>query len=182
MIIGITGPAGSGKDTSAQYIVDHFNISHVSGGDILREMLSSIGLEPKKPAVVAFGAFIRHQYGGGEVARRAIEKGGEHQNVMYSGFRSPAEAEAVLSRSGKIIYIDAPTEVRYDRIAERARDGDPVTDESLKAQDQREFLTGAAENENLPAVKAMASIVIVNDGTLEDLYQKLSDYCQSILI
>lgn len=52
MIIGITGPIGAGKHTAAVYIEKTCGFVHVSGGDIIREMLRSLKLEPtKKPSL-----------------------------------------------------------------------------------------------------------------------------------
>ncbi len=182
MIIGITGPAGSGKDTSAHHIADHFNIFHVSGGDILREMLTDTGLEPKKAALGPFGVFVRQMYGADEIARRVLKKSEGHEHVLYSGFRSQAEAEAVHAHGGVIVYIDAPSTLRHVRIGERAREGDDVDKKSLDALDAQESTPGAIENENLAAVKAIADTIIMNDGSIEDLYAKLDEYCQSLLV
>ncbi|MEO6109798.1 MAG: nucleoside monophosphate kinase [Candidatus Saccharimonadales bacterium] len=182
MIIGITGPAGAGKDTSADYIADRFSIFHVSGGDILRDMLTDAGLEPKKAALGPFGVFVRHMYGADEIAKRVVKKAEGKSNVLYSGFRSQAEAEAVHARKGILLYIDAPSTLRHVRIGERARDGDEIDPKVLDALDAQESTPGAIENENLPAVKAIADKVIMNDGTLEDLHAKLDEFCRSLLL
>lgn len=51
MIIGITGVAGSGKDTAADYLVSKYGFTKVSFAAILKNMLSVTGLpEPSKQA------------------------------------------------------------------------------------------------------------------------------------
>ncbi len=45
MIIGITGLAGAGKDTAANYLATALNTKHISGGDIRLELnVSAHGL------------------------------------------------------------------------------------------------------------------------------------------
>mgnify|MGYP003475731213 FL=1 len=44
MIIGITGVAGSGKDTAADYLVSKYGFTKVSFAAILKNMLSVAGL------------------------------------------------------------------------------------------------------------------------------------------
>lgn len=179
MIIGITGPAGSGKDTSAHHIAEHLSIPHVSGGDILREMLTKAGLEPKKSVLGSFGVFLRASYGPDAVARRSLDKASD-KGVIYSGFRSVAEANAVKERGGVIIYIDASDDTRHDRILDRQRDGDVIDKALLVALDKQEGSADGVLNENLVDVKKIADVVIVNDGSLEDLYAKLDHYCDSL--
>ncbi len=182
MIIGITGPAGAGKDTSANYIADHLNILHVSGGDILRDMLTRAGLEPKKAAIGSFGVYVRAFYGADEIPRRVLEKAKGHEHVIYSGFRSPSEAQAVKERGGTILYIDAPDTVRHTRIVERKREGDVVQKAILVSLDKQESNAGDILNEDLGGVKTIANEIIVNDGTLEDLHAKLDKFCASLLL
>lgn len=182
MIIGITGPAGSGKDTSAHYLAEHLGILHISGGDVLREMLTKAGLEPKKAALGPFGVFLRALYGPDEVARRVLEKAGNAESVVYSGFRSIAEAEAVKKQGGVVLYIDAGDSARHERIIERQRDGDVIDKALLVALDKQEGSADDILNENLADVKKVADHIILNDGTLEELYAKLDDFCESHLV
>ncbi len=63
MIIGITGPAGAGKDSAADYLAKKMDAPHISGGDLLRELLRGMGLDPKKSAIGDFGTFLRTHYG-----------------------------------------------------------------------------------------------------------------------
>ena len=179
MIIGITGPAGAGKDSAAAYISEKLSIPHISGGDIIREMLRGAGLEPTKTAVVNFGVYLRANYGLDAVARRAIEKADGNENFIYSGFRSIPEAE-VAKNEGKLVYIDAPDELRYERIANRSRNGDALNVGAMKLNDAKEVGAKAIESENLEEVKLIADIIIINDGTVEEFHAKLDDLCASL--
>lgn len=182
MIIGITGPAGAGKDTSANYIADSLSVLHVSGGDILRDMLKRADLEPKKAALGSFGVFVRAFYGADEIPRRVLEIADGQDHVIYSGFRSPSEAEAVKARGGIVVYIDAEDTLRHTRISDRGREGDVVQKAILVSLDKQENNAGDILNEDLASVKAMADEVIVNNGTLEDLHAKLDKFCVSLLL
>ena len=179
MIIGITGPAGAGKDLVAIYIADKLKIPHISGGDIIRDMLRGAGLEPTKTSVVNFGVYLRANYSVDAVAKRAVQKAGEHENFIYSGFRSIAEA-SVAKEKGVLLYIDASDEVRYGRIASRLREGDSTDIQVLRNNDQKERSSKLVEGENLEDIKAQADQIITNDGTLDELYSKVDDFCVKI--
>lgn len=176
MIIGITGPLGAGKDTAAEYLAEKLGGVHVSGGDVLRQMIIGLGLEPKKSALGDFGTFLRTHYGNDAITGM-IERSAEGAaHLIASGFRSPAEAESWKARNATILYIDAPDTLRHTRVGERSRAHDTFTQDDLKKLDQQEFASKAAMAENLTAVRDMADATLVNDGTLEELYVKLDEF------
>lgn len=99
MIIGITGPSGAGKDTAAEYIEKEYGFKHVSGGDILREKLQSIGLEPKRTVLGDFGTFIRTHYGADAVLKMVKERA-DGEVIVTTGFRSIEEARIIAGSAG----------------------------------------------------------------------------------
>jgi dephospho-CoA kinase len=181
LIIGLTGPAGAGKDISAEYMAKKFGFENRSGGDILRSYIKKLDLSIDKPKIVAMGNFLRENYGVDFVASRAIGED-DKKGVVYSGFRSPSEAKYVKSRGGYVVYIDAPTELRHQRILERARTDDARDKELLIKNDQQEYTATNDSGENLDKVKEVADYVIINDGDLEDLYKKLDDLAEELNI
>jgi len=176
MIIAITGPAGAGKDTAAAYLEEKFSIPHISGGDILREMLTSLGLEPKKAALGPFGTFLRTQYGANIIIKMGIAKA-KGGSFIANGSRSPAEATLFKESGAFIIYIDASEGERHERIGARARGDDAKDKHLLRALDNQERGSQSPVGENLEDIRPMADAVIVNDGSLEDLYKKLDHAC-----
>lgn len=173
MIIAVTGKIGAGKDVASAYVERHLPAKHVSGGDVLREMLTSIGLEPKKSALGDFGTFIRSHYGGDASVLKVLEKAGQNDDIIISGIRSPHETQLVHQHSGKILYIEASDNIRYPRIINRQRGGEAVDIETLKKIDARETGSDNPLDENLDKVKAMADEIIVNESDFAALYAQL---------
>ncbi len=175
MIIAITGPVGAGKDTASEYIGKILQLKHVSGGDILREMLTSIGLEPKKSALGDFGTFIRTHYGADAIIKRVLTKAASDHDIVNSGVRSYAEAQLIKNAGGRIIYIDAPAKIRHERLAIRQKSNELVDTESLQKIDMREKGSDNPLDENLTAIMAIADHIIINDTDLSGFYKKLND-------
>jgi dephospho-CoA kinase len=176
MNIGITGPLGAGKDTAADYLAKKINGKHISGGDILREMLTTIGVEPKKSALGDFGTFLRTHYGKDFITNRYYEMVEAGQHLIANGFRSVVEAEGHKAHGALILYIDAPDTLRHARVGSRGRSDDSAHADDLKRLDAQEHASTAAMAENLGTVRHLADVVIMNDGTLEELHAKLDDF------
>lgn len=169
MYIGLCGPSGAGKDTFAQLLADERGYAHVSGGDILREMLSSLGLEPKKSALGPFGVFIRDNYGLAPLFERVLAKAAGNNGVIITGIRSPDEARLIKQYGGTLIFIDADPDIRYERIVQRARGHDGLSRKDFDALERQEYGGATGTEQNLGAIKEMADLCITNDGTLDDL-------------
>ncbi len=92
------GPPGSGKGTQAERLKEHFNLLHISTGDLLRAEIANgtqLGLEAKKfmdagnlvPDAVVIGML-------GGAVEEAKAKG--KQGIIFDGFpRTTAQAEAL---------------------------------------------------------------------------------------
>ncbi len=47
MLLTVSGPPGSGKSTTAGLLAEAFDLDHVSGGDIFRELADERGYTPR---------------------------------------------------------------------------------------------------------------------------------------
>jgi hypothetical protein len=134
VIIGLSGYAQVGKDTVANYLVDHYGFVKVSFADPIREALYK--LDPKirvdELAGVSLANAVDHmgweevkrlssdarellQRLGTEVGREMFGKdfwvnqgllrAKEHSNVVFADTRFPNEADAIKEHSGKVWRI-----------------------------------------------------------------------------
>jgi len=77
-----------------------------------------------------------------------------------------------------LLGVDAPIKVRYERALGRKREGEEkLLLEEFKASEEKEARKEAREFEqNIPRVSGLADYVIVNDGTLGELDEKLKRF------
>lgn len=172
MIIGISGPTGSGKDTAANFIEKEFHFKHISGGDVLRDLLRRIGFEPKKEAVGDLGTLLRINYGSDAILKLVMDQGGSG-NIIISGFRSPEEAKLIKQAGGVIIYIEAREETRHQRVITRSRESEDS--ERIKAIEKKESQSSNKLAESLIDIRSISDAIILNDSSVEDFYEKLKD-------
>jgi dephospho-CoA kinase len=185
-IFGLAGSLASGKDTIAHFLVDKHGYYHVSTGDVVREIAQEKYGSIERPVLYKTANELRREHGSGALAKVALERffklpKDSAAGLVVSGLRSVGEAEALQAEGAHIIFVDAPIEVRYERMKNRARDNETLV--SLDEFKQRE----ADENGGVdPAfsiidIKALADTVLLNEKTSEDLLASVEQEVAHIL-
>ncbi|MBI3638667.1 AAA family ATPase [Candidatus Wolfebacteria bacterium] len=172
-IIGITGHPGSGKDTIADYFIAK-GFHKISGGDILREEMSKLGIPAdKRSRIHEFVAEMRKRYGNGYPSEETIKR--INGNTVISGIRNTEEVKIFRERLGsdfKLIAVQAPLELRYERAKKRGRIDDDITIQNFKAEEDKERANDSGSHE-VDLVIEMADFKIINDGSKEELFKAL---------
>ncbi|MCK5024019.1 MAG: flagellar hook-basal body complex protein FliE [Thermoplasmata archaeon] len=172
VVLILVGMPGSGKDIFVQE-AGKIGFSHIRMGDMVRLFAGEAGIGTDDMAIGGFASAHRAEYGPEIWAKRTLEKM-PRGNVLIDGSRSLAEIDHFKSFLGgdiKVIGIDAPTEMRFQRLVTRGRGDDPSILEDFQARDNRELSWGLGEAlEN-------ADITICNNGTLKEFRNE----CQAII-
>ena len=173
MIIGLTGPARSGKDTVASYLVKEYGFKHFDFyRDVFLLELKKRKLNPTKQNASKLGDELRKERGMGVMAELLFPKI-DVEDTVITGIRSPEEVEFFRSKSTRfyLILLEAPSEKRYER-----RDAtEHGTFEEFLTRDERDF-----KNKGMGAVFLMADYAIENSGTLEELHGKIDGVMERI--
>jgi dephospho-CoA kinase len=181
MIIGLTGSYCSGKDTVADFIVNSQGFGHFSLSDIIRDAMKEEGIEPTRENLIVFGSDLRSRCGNGILAKKALLKMEKGKNYCVTSIRHPDEI-AELKKSGNftLINVDAPIEIRFERMQKRKRAGDPRTLEKFAEFEKRESQS-SGPGQQLTKTAAMADIVFINDfDGIELLHRKTEELLKQI--
>jgi dephospho-CoA kinase len=181
MIFGFCGTLGSGKGTAIELLQREFKAASESLSDEIRQECKRRGLGLERPNLIEVGNEMRKKHGDGYWARKVAEKikaqkEWQKKTFTVDSIRLPAEVEALSEEFGKgfiLVSIDAPVELRYERIKARNRAGErALTLEQFKASEQREQSSISGEP-NLAATMALADYEIVNDESRAELERKV---------
>lgn len=175
MIIGITGTLGAGKGAIVDYLVEKKGFVHYSSSDLLREMLMERDDHIDRDSLAVFGRQIRATDPAG-VPKLTYErlKKDDPENAVLEALHSKGEAEFVRGIGGKIVGVDADVKTRYERITKRGSEKDNVTFEKFLAQTKREEASVEdATGHSIRDVLDMADAVIENNGSLDELHEKI---------
>jgi len=180
IIIGLTGKNASGKGEAANYLKSKGFI-YYSLSDVIRDEATKRNLEHSRDNLIMLGNELRKNFGPNYLAQKInlkikeTLKNNPKQNFVIDSIRSPFEAKELMkNKDFNLVGIDAPIELRFQRLLERNRVGDAKTLEDFKEQEQRENLKSDT-NQQLDATFGMAKEIILNNGTLAELRQKVDD-------
>ena len=174
MIFGVSGLNGSGKGEVIKFLEERSFYAY-SLSDVIRRRLADRGVEETRERMIEAGTAIRAEKGPGGLAEILVDNLVGDRNYVIDSVRHPAEVEVLRGKADRfqLIWLEAPAESRLERMKERGRAGDAVTLESLRAQEGRELGSDDPAAQQLLAVRDLADITLTNDGTIEELRQKL---------
>jgi len=172
-LIGLTGTNGAGKGEAASYFVKK-GYAYFSLSDLIREELEKQGQEISRTNLIKMGNKLREKFGADILARRVMEK--IKGKAVIDSIRSPKEIEYLRKQKKFILLgIYAPVELRYERARKRGRNESASTLREF-IQKEREEMEGSEHGQQLLKCLEMADFRIINDGSLESLYQKLEEF------
>lgn len=172
----------SGKDTVADVLEQEYQVLHVSTSDIVREKsMERHGSIERNPYLQETATYFRKEFGGDYFAREAykrfLEVEDTYHGVVITGLRSLGEVRAIHDLGGILVRVEAPIEVRYERMIGRQRDQETqMTLEEFKASEANERTGGDDDASfNIDKIAELADVTIENTGTLEEFKGKIRE-------
>ncbi|MDN7024433.1 flagellar hook-basal body complex protein FliE [Methanoculleus sp. FWC-SCC1] len=165
-VIGVVGLPGSGKGEVSK-IAGKMGIPVVVMGDVIRERVRAAGRDPTDTNLGEVSRSLRAELGMDAIARLTIPaiESQESPIVLVDGIRGDYEVATFRQRFSEFVLvgITAPFAVRLARLARRGRADDMLTEDDLRARDERELGWGL-----LRALRE-ADYTVENAGSVEDL-------------
>lgn len=181
MIIGLTGKNAAGKGEVASFLGDKSFYYH-SLSDVIREELDRKGIPVTRDNLIAEGNRLREQFGPDILAQRIIQKLDPNRNYVIDSIRNPAEVRALKNTSRFVLLnIEAPASIRFQRIRSRKREQDPQNLAEFEQKEEMERKSSSLHKQSIEDVQALSDHTILNDGSLEDLHQKVLDVVSRVL-
>ena len=176
------GPPGSGKGTQADYIVDHYNLLHISTGDLFRyEMGNDTPLGLKAKEYISKGELVPDEVTIG-MLKNKVNSSSDAKGFIFDGFpRTIAQAEALdafLQEKENTISVLVSLDVDDDEIVKRILNRGLT---SGRADDNDEEIIRnriAVYNSETAQVydyyaKVDKSVKVVGIGTKEEIFDRL---------
>jgi dephospho-CoA kinase len=185
-VVGLTGTLGAGKGIVKQFLIKNFNCYHVILSGVIRGEIEKKRGNFGRKTMQDLGNELREKYGGHILAKLAIEYlPRDKEMIIVDGIRNPAEAEWLKKEFGDnfvLIAVDAPFEKRFKFLLSRSEKRDPKTEEEFKEMDLRDQGNGEPQTgQQVGKCVAMADYKVINDGTIQELENKVADVMQKVM-
>lgn len=184
-IIGIAGTNGAGKDTLGELLAERCGYKFVSVSDILRAELTKQGIPHEREHLRALSTRWANEYGPEILSIKTIdayveeEKREGYKGLAIGSIRRPAEAQAVQAEGGKVIWVDAERQLRYERLqlSNRGRHEDMKPFDEWTRQEDLEM----SPLENDPGANNMAGVRDIADIVIENNFASYEEYKQYLI-
>lgn len=161
MLVGISGKMRSGKDTVANYIEDTYGFEHLKFSMGIKEVykkynyIDSNGVKPRQ-AYQDLGQGIRSILGENVWVHYTLGQYDPSKNTVISDVRQDNEFNALKELGALIILVKTDEDTQRERLGHLGEG----CDETLNHE--TEHIT-----------ESLADVVIYNNSSLEELYQKI---------
>jgi cytidylate kinase len=187
-LLGIAGTDGSGKDSLGLFLQAKYGWLFVSVTDLLRDEARKRDMPLLRSTLRIISAEWRSESGLGILIDKAVAEFNNRQEkfngLVLASLRNPGEVDRVHKLGGKVIWLDAPIELRYKRAKKRNKGTeDQITFEEFKAEENAQMTHQGDETTlNLSGVKAKADIFINNDtDNIEDFKRSIAKALKGLL-
>ncbi|MCA9366357.1 AAA family ATPase [Candidatus Kaiserbacteria bacterium] len=177
MIIGLTGSFGAGKGVVSDYLVDTKKFAHFSARTFIIAEIERRGLPIDRNSMIEVANDLRHTYGPTYIFEQLVAMAKEHGgNCVVESIRAVAEARYMQEQGGVVLGVDAPPELRYERIVKRGSETDHVTFDEWRAQEVRESNPDDPTKQDIFGALKESDVIIQNDGTVPELHTKIEEF------
>lgn len=179
---GVSGTNGSGKDTLGELLQEKHGFLFISVTDMLRKEARAREWPVEREQLRTISAEWRREHGLGVLIDKSVEHyeqlGGDekYKGLVVASLRNHGEADRVHDLSGRVIWLDADPEIRYNRIFSRQRTSeDNKTFDQFLAEEQAEMIsTGDEATLDMSKVRDRSDIFITNNSEKpEDFYAEI---------
>lgn len=183
IVIGLVGPIASGKGTIAK-ILEEKGYKFYSLSEGLKEEVQRRGLKVSRYNCNLVSNDMRQNLGADILAKMTAEiiERDNPQYAVIDAIRNPREINYLRQKfNARIIGVVADQKKRYKMFFERGTFTEELkTWEQFKELDDREMAQVGEHKQQVKASLNLADFVIENNGTIEELSQKVENFISKL--
>ena len=171
---GLISPMAAGKGTVADYLVKKYNAKSYRFSALMDDILARLHIPNSRDNQIKMGASMREQYGD-DVWAVMLKKDILEDNseiAVIDGLRYLEDLTCLQELPNfTLIAIETNADARFNRLKKRNdRPGEADLDRATFDEQHHR-----PTEKNITEVMKSADEVIVNDGTIEELYKKIDE-------
>lgn len=172
VVIGIVGEMGAGKGEAAKYLQEKYGGVAFKFSTVMRDVLERLYLPQTRENLQTLSTVLRQTYGDDLFAKTMAQDVASSTSpvIVTEGIRRPSDM-AHLSKlpAFHLIAITTDEKIRFDRIHNRNENANDAT----MTWDEFKIASTAEAETKIREIADGAEFTVNNDGTKDDLHQKL---------
>ncbi len=175
-IIGITGTLGAGKGTAVEFLKKQ-GFQHYSARDFIVEEIKRRQLPVNRDSMTVVSNDLRKKHSPSYIIDQ-LYAGAKAvgENAVIESIRTVGEVNSLREKGNFLLLaIDADQKKRYERISGRGSTTDQVSFRKFQQDEAREMESTDPNKQNFSACIALADVLILNNGTVEEFEVKIKD-------
>ena len=175
LIIGITGTNASGKGTIVDILKKDFGFKHLSVREYIAKEVKRKNLKVTRETLIETANEIRKEHSPSYIVEQLYKEAEKLQKpVVIESIRTVGEVKALRKKPNfLLIAVDADRKTRYERSLRRNSETDNLSYKQFIQTEEREMTSKDEGKQNLRKCIEMTDIVILNNGTIEDLRKQV---------
>ncbi len=177
---------GAGKGAVVDYLKQK-GFAHFSARELIHRFTKERGWPLTREMTTKTADDLRRTKSPSFIAEELYKEAEENftktgQNAVLESIRALAEIDFLRTKPNFILFgVNADPKIRYERTQKRKSELDQVTFEEFLANEAKEDTDADPTRGNLSGALAQADFVFMNDGSLEELHQKVDEALRGIL-
>ncbi|MDD7558995.1 MAG: adenylate kinase [Porphyromonas sp.] len=180
----IFGAPGSGKGTQSAFIKAHYNLDHVSTGDMLRgEIKAGSEVGKKAAAIIERGALVSDDIISEMLRKRVSGRNTGNDGFIFDGYprtiRQAETLEEILSDHGTavtaLVELRVPEEELITRIIERGKISGRADDNETSVKER----LSVYHRETEPVIdfyKRQGKVIVIDGtGSIEEITRRITN-------
>lgn len=179
IILGFVGELGAGKTVICNYLKDKYSANSYRFSDPLRDVLNRVYLEQSRENMQNLSTILRAQFGQDLLAKIMANDADKDKGeiVTVDGVRRFPDIEYLLKLDGfYLVYVTTDSKTRYERIVSRNQnpgESDISYEQFLESEKSEADIS-------IKDVSKQANFTIENNGSIENLYNKIENILNEI--
>lgn len=169
----MSGRIGSGKSTVAEHLTAKYGFISLSFGKLLANILESQNKIVNRDSLQALGSKLYNSLGHDGLTEMLIQDIDLCKNYVIDGIRHVAVARYLSNKYSDhfiLLYLDAPADIRLQRLINRKRFNKKISLKEFKIIEQ-----DSTEHDVIYGLKEEADFIIDCMKTQDLVYQQIDD-------
>lgn len=176
-ILGIIGKPLTGKSTACEYLLDKRRGKRILISESLMKILEILDLPSGRDTMSSLSFALRQAFGESILMKPVVKEINKYSGlILIDGIRKKSEVEILKSLKGKLLYLEADDDTRFQRYKKRLEKSDDGVGDMAKFLSQQNL----DSEKTVEELREFADFRVDNSNSLQELVKQLDEVVEQL--